>query len=103
MAAAALGLLRVVSREGPCERRSSLGRTQYKWKDTSTVVWTGTGVIPSFIAGLKRQVFTASMAFSSKLDSRLLTTCTFCGIPLLSTTRPIRQVPCTLFFFAYAE
>ena len=43
---------------------------QYKRKLTSTLICAATG-LPSFLAGSKRQVFTASIAFSSKPNPRV--------------------------------
>ena len=48
-------------------------------KLTSTVIITGTGVLPSFIAGLNLYFLTASIAFSSSPMPSARTTRGFCG------------------------
>jgi hypothetical protein len=54
---------------------------QYSRKLTSTVIITGTGVLPSFIAGLNLYLRTASSAFSSSPMPSARTTRGFCGFP----------------------
>ncbi len=54
---------------------------QYSLKFTSIVILTGTGVLPSFIAGLNLYLRTASSAFSSKPMPSARITRGSCGFP----------------------
>src|SRR5580704_19362854 len=65
---------------------------QYSRKLTSTLICTATG-LPSFMAGSKRQVLTASMAFSSSPRPKLRATLMSRGLPSGPTTSQSTQVP----------
>src|SRR5579863_7294192 len=67
--------------------------SQYSRKLTSTVIITGTGVRPSFIAGLNLYLRTASRAFSSRPMPSVRITRGFCGLPCASTISEMRQTP----------
>ena len=64
----------------------------YLAKFISTVICTGTG-LPSFFAGLKRQVLTVSTALFSKTGAELRTTCTGPTCPRVSTPISITTTP----------
>src|SRR5437660_27087 len=80
----------------------SIYKVQYKWKLTSTLICTATG-LPSFFAGSKRQFFTASMAFSSRPNPRVRNTFMSRGLPSGPTTSHNTTVPMCLTLRASSE
>ncbi len=67
------------------------------------LISTGTGVVPSFSAGLNLYLRTAFRASLSSPMPNGRTTCTSCGFPCASTINPTTTTPWYLAFFACSE